>query len=252
MSNADDSMNVLTDTTAILLVGGQGTRLRTVISSTPKPLARVGKQPFLELLVRQLQRQGVRRLVMCTGYMSSQIEEEFGDGRAWGLEVTYSRESQPMGTGGALKLAKPFIADEQNLVVMNGDSFLDVNLASLVEFHRERKGIASFAVVRVPDAARYGTVEVGAHVRVTGFLEKTGANLPGVINAGVYVFDREIFEHIADGPASLEKDVFPKILTRRVYALEVDGMFIDIGTPEDYARAQTLFDRLSHAAVGDK
>src|ERR1700761_953882 len=93
----DKSMNSIAETTAVLLVGGQGTRLRTVISSTPKPLARVGKQPFLELLVRQLQRQGFRRLIMCTGYMSNQIEEEFGDGQAWGLEIEYSQESHPMG-----------------------------------------------------------------------------------------------------------------------------------------------------------
>jgi len=245
-------MNSIAETTAVLLVGGQGTRLRPVISSTPKPLARVGKQPFLELLVRQLQRQGFRRLILCTGYMSHQIEEEFGNGQGWGLEITYSRESQPMGTGGALKLAQSSIADVQTFVVMNGDSFLEIDFSALLEFHHRRDGVATFAVVRVPDAARYGTVNVDSEGRVAGFLEKTGANLPGIINAGVYAFNRQVFDNISDGPASLEKDIFPKILNRGVYALEVDGMFIDIGTPEDYARAQTLFDRLSSAAVGEK
>ena len=245
-------MNILADITAILLVGGQGTRLRPVISSTPKPLARVGKQPFLELLVQQLRRHGCRRLVMSTGYMSRQIEEEFGDGRAWGLEVKNSRESQPMGTAGALKLAGSFVADGQDFVAMNGDSFVDVDFGALLDFHRVRKGLSSLAVVRVPDTARYGTVKIDGDNRVAGFLEKTGANLPGVINAGVYVFNRGILENIPDGPASLEKDVFPKILARGVYAFEVDGMFIDIGTPEDYARAQTLFARLGHSAVADK
>jgi NDP-sugar pyrophosphorylase family protein len=88
--------------------------------------------------------------------------------------------------------------------------------------------------------------------RITGFLEKTGANLPGVINAGVYAFNREIFDHIPEGPSSLEKDIFPRILTRGVYALEVQGMFIDIGTPEDYARAQALCERLNQAAAGNQ
>src|SRR5215471_17016531 len=124
----------ISGTAGILLVGGQGTRLRSVISSTPKPLARVGKQPFLELLVRQLQRQGFRRLIMCTGYMSNQIEEEFGDGQAWGLEIKYSREFHPMGTGGALKLAQSSVADVQTFVVMNGDSFLEIDFSALLEF----------------------------------------------------------------------------------------------------------------------
>lgn len=248
---AHKNVNKGMDITALLLVGGQGTRLRPVISSTPKPLARVGQQPFLELLVRQLQRQGIQRLVMCTGYMSSQIEEEFGNGTAWGLNVQYSRESQPMGTAGALKLAQPFVADGEDFVVMNGDSFVEVDFGALIRFQREKKGIASFAVVSVPDAARYGTVKVDSHGQVEGFLEKTGANLPGTINAGVYAFNQEIFRHIPDGPASLEKDVFPKILTHGVYAFQVQGMFIDIGTPEDYARAQILRDRLSRAAVGE-
>ena len=248
----DNYMNSIAETTAVLLVGGQGTRLRSVISSAPKPLARVGKQPFLELLVRHLQRQGFRRLIMCTGYMSNRIEEEFGDGHTWGLEITYSREFQPMGTGGALRLAQSSVSDVQTFVVMNGDSFLEIDFSALLEFHRRRDGIATFAVVQVPDAARYGTVKVDSAGRVAGFLEKTGANLPGVINAGVYAFNRQIFDYISDGPASLEKDVFPGILDRGVYAFEVDGMFIDIGTPEDYARAQMLCDRLSSAAVGDK
>jgi len=144
------------------------------------------------------------------------------------------------------------VADGQDFVAMNGDSFVDVDFGALLDFHRVRKGLASLAVVRVPDTARYGTVKIDGDNRVAGFLEKTGANLPGVINAGVYVFNRGILENIPDGPASLEKDVFPKILARGVYAFEVDGMFIDIGTPEDYARAQTLFARLGHSAVADK
>jgi NDP-sugar pyrophosphorylase family protein len=104
------------------------------------------------------------------------------------------------------------------------------------------------AVIRVPDAARYGTVRVGAGGRVNGFLEKTGANAPGLVNAGIYLFDRSMLDCIPDGPVSLEKDVFPHILDRGVFAYEQSGMFIDIGTPEDYARAQALCEQLSAAA----
>ena len=239
------------DLPAVLLVGGKGTRLRAVVSSAPKPMAEVGGESFLELLVRQLRAQGITRLVMCSGYLAEQIEEKFGDGRAWDVAISYSRESQPMGTAGAVGLAQARLAGEREFLVMNGDSFLQADIAQLVAFHRERQAMATLAVVPVDDAGRYGTVRVDAGQRVTGFLEKTGAGTPGLINAGVYVFNASIFEHIPAGPASLEKDVFPRILERGVYALEQRGMFIDIGTPEDYARAQALCEQLRQAAGGN-
>ena len=242
--------NLTIDIPALLLVGGKGTRLRSVVSSAPKPMAAVGEQSFLELLVRQLRSQGIRRLVMCSGYLAEQIEEKFGDGRAWDVSITYSREQQPMGTGGAVKLAQSHLANESEFVVMNGDSFLEADFTQLVGFHRERKALASLAVVPVEDAGRYGTVCVDTNRRVSGFTEKTGAGAPGLINAGVYVFNPSIFNHIPEGPASLEKDVFPRVLDRGVYALEQHGIFIDIGTPEDYARAQVLCGQLNDAACG--
>ena len=133
---------------------------------------------------------------------------------------------------------------------MNGDSLLEIDFRQLVRFHRGQNGLASMAVVPIQDAGRYGTVRVGSGRRVIGFTEKTGRGAPGLINAGVYVFNQTIFDHIPDGPASLEKDVFPRILDRGIYALEQRGMFIDIGTPEDYARAQALCARLCNAAFG--
>jgi NDP-sugar pyrophosphorylase family protein len=241
-------MNKTLTLPAVLLVGGMGTRLRSVVPSSPKPMAAVGDQSFLELLGRQLQRQGVRRVVMCSGYLADQIEAKFGDGSAWDVVIEYSREQEALGTAGAIKLAQSLLLGASEFLVMNGDSFLEIDFSQLIRFHRERKGIASMAVVRVQDAGRYGTVRVESG-RVMGFLEKTGANAPGPINAGVYVFDHAIIEHIPEGPASLERDVFPKVLDRGVYALEQGGMFIDIGTPEDYARAQAICGQLSAAAL---
>jgi NDP-sugar pyrophosphorylase family protein len=241
-------MSTTLDITAVLLVGGMGTRLRAVVPSAPKPLASVDGQSFLELLVRQLRHQGIRQLVMCSGYLADQIENEFGDGSAWELSIEYSREEQPLGTAGALKLARHHLEEVPDFLVMNGDSFLETDFGQLLRFHRERRGLASMAVVPVQDAGRYGTVQVDAGSRVIGFTEKTGADAPGLINAGLYVFDSTIFEHIPDGPVSLERDVFPRILDRGVYALEQHGMFIDIGTPQDYARAQVLCDQLRDAA----
>jgi D-glycero-alpha-D-manno-heptose 1-phosphate guanylyltransferase len=237
------------DIKAVLLVGGLGTRLRSVVPSTPKPLAAVGSRSFLELLVRQLSYQGIRNLVMCTGFLSDQIEDQFGDGKAWDVVIEYSRELSPLGTAGAVKLAQPYLRDVPDFLLMNGDSFVDVDLRRLIRFHREHGGVASMTVVHVDNAARYGTVQMDKGRRIAGFLEKTSIESSGIVNAGVYVFDSIVLDYIADGPASLERDVFPRIIDHGVYALEQRGMFIDIGTPEDYARAQQISDRLYEAAL---
>jgi NDP-sugar pyrophosphorylase family protein len=237
------------DTLAVLLVGGIGARLQQILPSTPKPLAPLGDVPFLQLLVLQLRAQGIRQLVMCTGHLADQIEEEFGDGRKWDVAIDYSKESCPLGTAGALKFAERSLTQVSDFLVMNGDSFLELDFHEFLRFHREHGGLVSMAACRVPDAARYGTVQLDARNRVVGFREKTGAHASGIVNGGVYVFNRAILEHIPDGPASLEKDVFPRCLEHGVYALEQDGMFIDIGTPEDYARAQALCSSLYQAAL---
>jgi NDP-sugar pyrophosphorylase family protein len=231
-----------------------GTRLRPIVSGKPKPLAPVGDVPFLELLVLQLHSHGLRRLVMCTGFRADQIRREFGDGRKWNVSIDYSEETHPLGTAGAIKLAERFLASASEFVVMNGDSFLELDLQQLIRFHREKGGCASIAVRLVPDAARYGTVQVDGQKRVVRFSEKLGLQEPGLINCGVYVFSPKVVQHIPDGPSSLEKDVFPGLIEHGVFASEQNGIFIDIGTPEDYTRAQSLYRSLSKAAlsVGEK
>ncbi len=237
------------DVQAVLLVGGLGTRLRSIVPSAPKPLALVGERAFLELLVRQLQCQGIRRLVMCTGYRGDQIESVFGCGKDWGVAITYSKEHSALGTAGALKLAQPFVEDAAEFLVMNGDSFLEVDFHKLLHFHRQHEGVMTMAVQQVENAARFGTVQMDADGRVLAFAEKTGDEAPGIVNGGVYVFDRSMLEHIPTGPASLEREVFPTVLSRGIFAMQQQGMFIDIGTPEDYARAQGLENRLYETAL---
>jgi NDP-sugar pyrophosphorylase family protein len=231
------------DTQAVLLVGGMGTRLRTVMPSTPKPLAPVGDRP-----IRQLRGQGIRRMVMCSGYLADQVEEQFGSGSSLGVEIRYSKESEPLGTAGAVKLAQKHLEDGADFIVMNGDSFLEVDLHQVMSFHRERRGLASMATVRVENAGRYGTVVVNPSGEVVGFTEKTDRDGPGLVNAGVYVFSPALLNWIPDGPGSLERDVFPRLLGHGLYAIQQHGVFIDIGTPEDYTRAQVISDRLFGAA----
>jgi D-glycero-alpha-D-manno-heptose 1-phosphate guanylyltransferase len=229
------------DLKAIMLVGGLGTRLRSVVPSTPKVLASIGEKSFLELLVRRLRSQGIRNLVMCTGYLADQIESRFGDGRAWDVSIEYSKEEKPLGTAGAVKLAKRYLENIPEFFVLNGDSFLEVDFQSLMAYHRRHDhAIATMAVLQVENASRYGTVHMDASGRIKGFAEKTGSETPGVVNGGIYVFNHSVFQHIPEGLASLERDVFPRLLDQGVYAQEQHGMFIDIGTPADYARAQRL------------
>ncbi len=236
-------------TNAVLLVGGMGTRLRSVVPSTPKPLAPVGNRSFLELLVRQLRSQGIRRLIMCTGYLAGQIKDEFGDGKAWDVSIQYARELQPLGTAGAVRLAQQYLQESADFLVMNGDSFMEMDFHELIRFHRAHKALATMAIRKVDDTGRYGTVHVDANGEVIGFVEKSADTSSGLVNAGVYVFNREVLEHIPQGNASLEKDVFPKLLGQKLFALEERGMFIDIGTPEDYAKAQHLCEQLYEATI---
>lgn len=237
--------------TAVLLVGGMGTRLRSVVPSAPKPLARVGHNSFLHLLVRQLQSQGIRNLVMCSGYLADQIEEEFGDGRKFDVSIQYSKETCPLGTAGAVKLAEHHLQKASDFLVMNGDSFVELDFDRFIYFHREHGSQASIVVRKVENATRYGTVRVDPRGRIIGFIEKSGAAIPGVVNAGVYMFNRAVLDRIPHAPSSLERDVFPQLMADGLYAFEQQGLFIDIGTPEDYARAQKLSDRLYRAALRD-
>ena len=228
------------DVKAILLVGGLGTRLRSVVSSRSKVLASIGQKPFLELLVQQLGSQGIRRLVMCTGYLGNQIESTFGDGSNWGVSIEYSREDSPLGTAGAIRQARHYLHDLPKFLVLNGDSFLEVDFDDLLSFHRGHGRVATMAVLPLEDPSRYGTVCIDADGRITSFAEKSGNQEPGLINGGVYVFSCAIWNYISAGFVNLETEVFPQLLDHGMYARQLHGMFIDIGTPADYTRAQQL------------
>jgi NDP-sugar pyrophosphorylase family protein len=231
---------IITDEKAVLLVGGLGTRLRSLLPSLPKALAPIGEHPFLDLLIQQLCSQGIKKLIMSTGHLAEQIEKAFGDGERLGVEIEYSREPQPLGTGGAVKLAQKFLKNSADFLVMNGDSFLEINYRELIRFHRAHPAAATIACVCVEDASRYGTVRPDSSGRILEFCEKIGNTSAGLVNAGIYVFKSSVIEHIPDGQVSLEKDVFPKLMDLGVYASIQKGVFIDIGTPADYFQAQQI------------
>lgn len=238
------------DLPVVVLCGGLGMRLRAAVADRPKALASVGDKPFLAIQLEHLRDRGARRFVLCVGHMAGQIEAVFGDGASMGVRIDYSRDGESLlGTGGALKRAEGHFAPAA--VVVNGDTFLDLDLARLMRAHesaRARGAAATLTLAHVPDAGRFGAVELRGN-RIVGFREK-GTTGPGWVNAGAYVIERALLDRIAPGEAvSLERDVFPAALRDglRLAAVAHEEPFADIGTPDDY-RAFVARREALHAA----
>jgi len=224
---------------AFVLCGGQGTRLRPVLADRPKSMALISETPFLQLLLDRLRCQGVADVILGTGYMAEKIESYFGSGNKLAMRIRYSREHEPRGTGGALKLAEPLISDP--VLVLNGDSYVEWDLVPVLELFKTKDADLVIVLQAVADVTRYGSVALDQDGRVTQFVEKGVAAGPGLINAGVYLLGKQIVRGLPAGTAiSLEKEVFPRLLDRRVYGLVCTGLFIDIGVPDDLRRAQGL------------
>lgn len=217
---------------AVILAGGQGTRLRSLVSDVPKPMAPINGRPFLEYVLENLAMQGVGKFVICLSHMRGIITDHFGD--SWeGAPVSYSIEEQPLGTGGAIVQAFRQFRLEDALV-LNGDTFLDADyVAFWRQFAREK---LAMMLVAVPDAARYGTVKT-ANGHVAGFCEK-GRQGKSLINAGIYKINQSLFENTREGVFSFEKDfLMPRIGELLPPYHKTENYFIDIGIPESYRRA---------------
>lgn len=219
----------------VILCGGLGTRLRSAVADRPKALAPVGERPFLAVQLEALRAAGARRFVLCVGHQAGQIEAAFGDGSALGVRIDYSHDGERLlGTAGALKRAERHF--EPAAVVVNGDTHLNLDLAALARAHAAAGAVATLALARVPDAGRFGSVEVRGG-RVFEFHEKAAPGGPGLVNAGAYVITRELLARVPAGEvASLERDVFPAALRDGLPlgALVLNESFTDIGTPEAY------------------
>jgi histidinol-phosphate phosphatase family protein len=241
-------MGALSETTAVVLAGGLGTRLRQVVGDRPKGLAQIAGRPFLMFLLDQLDAAGVQSAVICTGYLGSQMQETLG--RQYGnLRLTYSQEPSPLGTGGAVRLALPLLTSDP-VLVLNGDSYCQADLPALADWHRRHRAEATVLLTRVPNVARYGRVTVDEHNAVVAFEEKGAAVGPGAINAGIYLLSRRFMESIpAAGPASLEREVFPAWIGRGLFGCPAGGRFLDIGTPESYAAAEEFFEKCTVAGT---
>jgi NDP-sugar pyrophosphorylase family protein len=229
-------MSELNSLTAVVLAGGLGTRLRSVVSDRPKVLAEVHGRPFLCYLLDTLVTAGIARVVICTGYRGEMVRQAFGS-RYRSLSLYYSQEETPLGTGGALR-ASLSCTDAGTILALNGDSLCRTDLAEFAGFHAQHQAAISLLLAQIDDTSRYGRVEVDAEGRVVQFVEKTGRLGPGWINAGIYLIERRVVESIApNANISLERTVLPNWLARGLYGHRGGRELLDIGTPESYASA---------------
>jgi NDP-sugar pyrophosphorylase family protein len=215
--------------------------LRPVVADRPKVLATVHGRPYLAYLLDQLTEAAVDEVVLLTGYRAEQMRETFGESYA-GMRLVYSEEPFPLETAGALRWALLRIS-AATVLLLNGDSYCDVDLAAFHDFHDERAADVSLVLVRVPGASRYGRVWTDSEGRLIGFREKMALSASDWINAGIYLLERPLIEEIPAGrPLSLERDLFPAwVERRRCYGFPCAGRFLDIGTPEAYAEAEQFF-----------
>jgi NDP-sugar pyrophosphorylase family protein len=226
---------------ALILAGGLGTRLRTVVSDRPKPLAEVAGRPFITFLLDQLLRCGFQRVVLCVGHLGECVPLVLGE--TYGaLDLLYSFEPAALGTAGALRNAAGLVR-EPNVVAMNGDSFCDLDLRMLEQIHRTYDAPATVTVLHQSDRGRAGALTVDTTGRVVRFESRPTDPAPGLINAGIYMLRRDVLEAIPPNRAiSLEEEIFPELAARReLFAWQVEARFIDIGTPESHRAAQSFF-----------
>lgn len=236
----DPNHHTLEYVTAVILAGGLGTRLREAVSDRPKVLAQINDRPFLAYQLDQLAAADIRQVVLCTGYMGNMVREAFGNVYKT-IALTYSQEPEPLGTAGALRLALHHIKSDP-ILILNGDSYTHIDLEAYSAWYTDRYTPNAIALISVDNSSRYGCVEIDAQSRITSFVEKTGAHVPGLINAGVYLLRREVIAAIPSGRVvSLEREIFPELIEKGLFGYTSHGRFIDIGTPESYQEASNFF-----------
>lgn len=234
------------DLKALILAGGYGTRLRSLISDVPKSMADVNNKPFLEYQISILKKYRFTDIIVCTGYMAEKIENHFGNGHKWDVNITYSHEDTPLGTAGAIRKAEPYLTD--TFLASNGDTFFDFDLTELLVFHRAKNAVVSIAAARISGGSKGGVICMEEDGRITHFIEKDHAFNNGIVSAGIYVMDKCLLNYIPPCKSiSFEKETLPMLIQKkfRLYAKVIDGMFIDIGTPKGYRKLQNYLSNRS-------
>ena len=227
-------MSIELDYTPIILAGGFGSRLRSVVSDRPKVLAEINGKPFITFILNKLENEGFKNIILSTGYMGDMIKKTIGE-EYKGLTIKYFKEDKPLGTGGALKNIGKFIK-QKNLLVMNGDTLHNINTRNLIDSLKGDNDI--ILGIYKNDASRYGLLKIDRNKLILSFNEKNNKNKSGLINIGTYFLNKENLLKYNDDIFSIENDYFPKrIKDKKLYVQISRGKFIDIGIPEDYFKA---------------
>lgn len=223
----------------LILCGGKGERLKSIVKDRPKPMADIDGRPFLDILIKYLKGHGFRSFILCAGYKGSIIRDYYTD-RCRSLKITTLIEGELLGTAGAIKNAESFIKGNPFLV-LNGDSFCQLDYLEFLRFHLEKNALYSIALVKMRDNRDGGLVYLDNESRVKKFEEKVKPRNAGYVNVGAYLLDRRIFTIIKpDRKTSLEYDVFPTLIEERFFGYVARIKFIDIGTPDKYYKARRL------------
>ena len=228
--------------TAIILAGGMGTRLKTIISDLPKPMAPIMNVPFLTYQLNYLKHFGIKKVIFSVGYLSEKIIAHYNQSFE-NISIEYSIEKNPLGTGGGIRMAMSNLKEDL-VLILNGDSFFDLNLEQFYNLHLEQKSDFSLALRYVNNSERYGNIEFNSSNQITSFIEKNQLNQSGYINAGVYILSKKLYLQNTKPNInfSIEKDFFEKQLNQLIIkGFEFKDYFIDIGIPEDYLKAQDDF-----------
>lgn len=230
---------------ALILTGGEGTRLRPLTSTIPKPVVPLAGRPFIAYMLTWLRDHGVEEAILACGFMASDVRAVLGDGATLGMKLRYVEEPEPLGTGGALKYAEDLLDDR--FLMLNGDVLTDIDISAQLEQHERTGARATLALVAVEDPSAYGLVRLRKDRAVEAFVEKPsggGSSGPNLVNAGAYVLERDVLEEIAPAgtPSSIERDVFPRLVSDGLFGHPASGYWLDIGTPERYL--QGTFDLL--------
>jgi mannose-1-phosphate guanylyltransferase len=225
---------------AIILVGGEGTRLRPLTSTVPKPVVPLVDRPFIAYMLEWLTRHGVDDVIMSCGFLATSVRNVLGDGSAYGVRLRFVEEPEPRGTAGALKYAEKFLAER--FLMLNGDVLTDMDLTAQVAQHEATGATATLALIGVDDPSAYGLVRTDEDNAVVGFLEKPSADEidTNLISAGAYVLERSILDLIEpDRKVSIERKIWPQLVGHGLYAFPHDAYWLDIGTPQTYLRASS-------------
>jgi len=229
---------------AIILAGGLGTRLKSVVKDIPKPMAEVGGKPFLEYLMKYLHAQGIKRVILSVGYKYEVIKNYFKNSFL-SLEIVYSIEDTPMGTGGAAKLALSYV-NSDDVFILNGDTLFLIDLKKFYDLHKSKDADFSIALKKLENPDRYGVIEIDNDFRIKKFHEKGKFEGTGVINGGIYLLKTELFSKLNfPDKFSLETDFIERYFKDfRFFGFPFEDYFVDIGVPDDYERAKYEFKNL--------